>query len=181
MNVPDHFGLFGLPEHFAVDLVALERRYLELSREHHPDRHAMKSSAERLAAVQKTTDVNLAYKVLKDEFRRAEHLLLRRGIETSEASSQDHRATVDTRLLMEVLELREALSEARAANDRARVELLAVDVRAKEAQAWDTIRARFASVDEGDESGLGAIVNALTQLRYYRRFLDEVADIEENA
>jgi molecular chaperone HscB len=179
VNVPDHFGLFGLPEHFAVDLVALERRYLELSRAHHPDRHAMKSSAERLAAVQKTTDVNLAYKVLKDEFRRAEHLLSRRGIATSEASSQDHRATVDTSLLMEVLELREALSEARAANDRARIDGLANDVRAKEAQAWDTIRAGFVLLDEGDGAELTAIVNALTQLRYYRRFLDEVADIEE--
>lgn len=129
--------------------------------------------------MQKTTDLNLAYKVLKDEFRRAEHLLQRRGIATSEASAQDHRATVDTTLLMEVLELREALSEARAANDRVRVDGLANEVRAKQAQSWTSIRAGFARVDEGDESELGAIVNALTQLRYYRRFLDEVADIEE--
>ena len=34
----DYFELLGLPRRFAVDLAELERRYLELSREVHPDR-----------------------------------------------------------------------------------------------------------------------------------------------
>jgi molecular chaperone HscB len=179
VGVPDHFGLFGLPEKFAVDGAALERKYLELSREHHPDRHATKSPAERLAAVQRTTDLNLAYKVLRDDFARAELLLRRRGMDTSEEEAQDHRATVDTGLLMEVLELREALAEARAANDMDKVQALAADVRAHDAAAWERIGQGFAALDEGDASQLATILGALTKIRYYRRFLEEVAAIED--
>jgi molecular chaperone HscB len=179
VNVPDHFGLFGLPERFAIDLQALERRYLELSREHHPDRHATKSSSDRLVAVQRTTDVNAAYKVLRDEFHRAEHLLRRRGIETSEAAAQDHRATVDSSLLMEVMELREALSDARGENDVARVATLATHVRLKQEATWAEIRESFSQLDAGNEQALPAIANALTKIRYYRRFLDEVSAIED--
>jgi len=178
VNVADHFGLFGLPERFEIDLVELEKRYLALSRELHPDRHATGSASERLASVQKTTDLNQAYKVLRDDFRRAEHLLRRRGIETTEADSQDQRATVESRLLVEVLELREGLAEAREASDRARVEALAADVRGRVERAWDAIRRGWREVDAGNHAPLRPILGELTALRYYRRFLDEVDAME---
>jgi molecular chaperone HscB len=178
MNAPDHFGLFGLPERFEIDLADLEKRYLALSRELHPDRHATGSASERLAAVQKTTDLNQAYKVLRDDFRRSEHLLHRRGIETTEAESQDRRATVESRLLVEVLELREALEDARD-TDHARVAHLKTDVEGRVRSAWSSIREGWKKVEAGDEDSLRAIVADLTALRYYRRFLDEVEQTGE--
>src|SRR5260370_15834737 len=35
----DYFTVFGLPRKLAVDAPALQRRFYELSREHHPDFH----------------------------------------------------------------------------------------------------------------------------------------------
>ena len=179
MNIPDHFALFGLPERFELDRADLEKRYLALSREMHPDRHATGSPKERLVAVQRTTDLNLAYKTLRDDFLRAEHLLRRRGIQVSEAESQDSRATVDTSLLMEVMELREALSDARAAKDMEKVTALAGNVRGRSEVAWAQIRTGFGEVEGGEASSLSAVLAQITALRYYRRFLEEVTSMEE--
>jgi molecular chaperone HscB len=179
MKAPDHFGQFGLPERFEIDLSELERRYLALSRELHPDRHAAGGASQRLAAVQKTTDLNQAYQVLKDDFRRAEHLLHRRGLETTEGDSQDQRITVDNDLLMEMMELNEAAAEARAAHDRARLDALAADVRGRSERTWAQLRQGFAEVEAGQAEPLRQLVAELTALRYYRRFLDGLDADEE--
>jgi Fe-S protein assembly co-chaperone HscB len=173
MSVPDHFGLFGLPERFDIDVNALDEKYRELSRLHHPDKHAQGTSTERLAAVTKTADLNAAYKTLREDFTRAEHLLRRRGVETSEAETQDRRATVEGKLLVEVLELREMLEDAKDAKDRARVEKLGDEVGVRSQRAWKTLREGFASADPDH----GALGKALTSLRYYRRVLEEVNNI----
>jgi len=177
--VPDHFGLFGLPERFQIDREELERRYLALSRELHPDRHATAAPGQRLTAVQRTTDLNHAYKVLRDDFRRAEHLLRRRGIELTAADSQDQRATVDQNLLVEILELREVLAESRIVGDQPKVGALADDVRRRCDRAWAQIRTGWEAVDRGDDAPLREIARQITCLRYYRRFLDEVEAGEE--
>jgi hypothetical protein len=46
-------------------------------------------------------------------------------------------------------------------------------------KAWKAIRTAWSLVDGGDSAPLRLIVGELTSLRYYRRFLDEVAAIEE--
>ena len=179
MDIPDHFALFGLPERFGVDKQDLERRYLALSRELHPDRHAMGTPSERLVAAQRTTDLNLAYKVLRDDFARAEHILRRRGIETSEIESEDKRQTVDGGLLMEIMELREVLSEAKSARALPQVEAVRRDVQARTERAWVAIREQFDAIAEDDVASLSIVANQLTALRYYRRILEEVTTIEE--
>ena len=175
----DHFALFDLPARFSIDLADLEKRYLALSRQLHPDRHATAGAAQRLASVQKTTDLNEAYRTLRDDFRRAEALLRRHGIETSEDKAHDHRAAVDPSLLMEIMELREALQDARGAHDVGAIAQLNADVEARSDDAWTQIRAGFTALDEGDGSSLANITKLIISLRYYRRILDEVADLED--
>ncbi|MEO6953451.1 MAG: Fe-S protein assembly co-chaperone HscB [Polyangia bacterium] len=178
MKTADHFVLFGLPRRFDIDRDDLERRYRELSREHHPDKHARGSDGDRLAAVQKTTDINAAYKVLRDDFSRAEHLLRRAGIETSEHEQQDNRQTVDASLLTEIMELREALDDARQSKDHATVEKLATDVNARVDKAWDRMKVVFGRYGvDATEAQLRPLANELTSLRYYRRVLEEVSNI----
>lgn len=72
----------------------------------HPDRHtgANKAKAEGTSAL-----INEAYKTLQDPLRRAQYLLSLRGIDVGE----DERLKVeDPELLMEVLEVREAIEAA---------------------------------------------------------------------
>jgi molecular chaperone HscB len=168
---PDYFSLFGLPEQFELDRDALEKKYLELSRALHPDKHVAK---ERLAAVQQTTDLNQAYKVLRDDFRRAELLLRRQGFETSEQASSDQRQNVDPTLLVEVMELRESLDGARVKKDMSAVDAIEADVKARSAAAWQKLRTGFADGDDGAD-----LAKALTSLRYYLRVFDEIERIRD--
>ncbi len=71
----DDFSLLGLPTQFAVDAPALERAYLARSRELHPDRHQLASTAEQAASVGLSAQLNEAYQTLRDPFKRAEYLL----------------------------------------------------------------------------------------------------------
>lgn len=179
MSPPDHFALFSLPARFEMDVAELERRYLALSRQLHPDRHATASASERLTSVQKTTDLNEAYRVLRDDFRRAELLLRMRGIETSEDKAHDARTKVDTRLLVEIMELRESLEEARGSRNEQAIAALRSEVEARSQAAWACIRTDFDALDRGDLGVLPSLAKAVISLRYYRRILDEMSDFED--
>lgn len=91
---------------FIVDTQQLKREFLQLQARAHPDRHtgANKAKAEGTSAL-----INEAYKTLQDPLRRAQYLLALRGIDVAE----DERLKVeDPGLLMEVLEVREAIEAA---------------------------------------------------------------------
>jgi molecular chaperone HscB len=95
----------GPPPHgpFAINLRALRNEFLRLQAKAHPDMHSgdAKNRAEGLSML-----INEAYKTLQDPLRRAQYLLSLRGIDVAE----DETAKVeDPELLMEVLEMREAI------------------------------------------------------------------------
>jgi molecular chaperone HscB len=89
----------------------LERSYREIQSRVHPDRFAHAGEAERRASLQWTTRVNEAFQVLKNPVSRACHLLELHGVdvafETNTAMPSD--------FLMQQMELREALEEAKDA------------------------------------------------------------------
>jgi len=106
--------------------------------------------------------------VLKSELSRAE-ALLRAGGRTVDREHEK----ADPELLMEMIELREALSEARAAGDIARSRSLALAVeRARAATRAELVEA----FRQGD---LDRAQTLLSRMRYHVRFADEVRAIEE--
>jgi molecular chaperone HscB len=108
-----HFELFGLAPAFALDLERLDGAYREIQARVHPDKFAHAGDAERRASMQMTTQVNEAYRTLKSPLRRAVYLLELNGIdvafETDTAMPKD--------FLMEQMELRERLEEAKGPSD----------------------------------------------------------------
>lgn len=166
----DPFELFGIPAAYDVDLAALERRYKELARETHPDRFAQAAAAARRAAMQRAVAVNDAWRLLRDPVRRAELLLRRAGIEIAGEGGAGGRAAPQG-LLHEVMELREALMEARRAEAEDRIASLAVDVRRRRAAALARIAAGLRAGGDGNDAAA-----ALVEVRYHDRFLDEIED-----
>lgn len=109
----NYFELFGLPTAFEVDAAALAERYLELQRVVHPDRYANASERERRLAVQGASHINEALQVLKEPLARARYLLSLHGVEVQAGKE----TTSDPLFLMEQMELRESLAEARDRDD----------------------------------------------------------------
>lgn len=109
----NYFELFGLPVGYIVDSSQLAERYRELQRVVHPDRYASASASEKRLSVQGAALINEAYKTLKDPILRAGYLLSINGIDTR----ADNKTTQDAGFLMEQLELREEMENARKAED----------------------------------------------------------------
>ena len=109
----NHFELLGLPAAFGLDPARLEQRYRELQGRVHPDRFAAASEAERRVAMQWATRANEAYRTLRDPLARARYLLSLKGYDTGEESN----TAMPPDFLMQQMEWRETVSEARAQRD----------------------------------------------------------------
>ena len=168
----DPFETLGVEPAFGLDLTALEQRHRDLSRALHPDRHSGSGAAERRMALGRAIEVNEAFRVLKDPVRRAEALLALRGVQSGEGKEPP----ASPALLMEVMERREALAEIRQTKHEAALARLIADVRAEEARVVQALAIEFATA-----SGNSAeILKRISELRYYRRFLDEAASIADD-
>ena len=120
----DYFAVFELPRKLAVDSGELERRFYALSRQHHPDFHQLAAETEQAAALEQSALVNRAYRALREPWRRVEHLLaLEEGREPGQADAV--KPQVPRALLAEMMEVQEALEEARGSglDDAAREQL----------------------------------------------------------
>ncbi|WP_041370105.1 Fe-S protein assembly co-chaperone HscB [Methylovorus glucosotrophus] len=122
----NHFALFGLPAAFAIDTALLDQRYRQLQSEVHPDKFAAASSTEKLRSMQWATSANEAYRTLKNPTARARYLLELQGIHTDEESN----TAMPTDFLMQQMEWREAIEEARDAKDLDALDNLLKDIQA---------------------------------------------------
>jgi molecular chaperone HscB len=171
----DPFATLGLSPCYEIDLAKAERTHRELSRTLHPDRYAQAGASERRAALEKATLVNEAWRIVRDPIRRAEALFERAGVKVGE----NHEPKPDGAFLMEMLELREELAEAKATKDLGRVRALADGIEGRCRTVTDELSRGFAG--EPGDAEVARLLPKLGELRFYRRFLDEVALVEDES
>jgi len=119
----DYFTFFGLPRKLNFDTAQLERDFYALSRKLHPDINAQANTNEQDWSLEKTSQLNDAYRTLKDPITRTEYLLRLHGVqleEQSKAATEAARRTGESKkqvvppeLLEEVFELNMQLEELR--------------------------------------------------------------------
>jgi len=108
----DHFHTFGIDRTFGIDAAKLEKRFHELQSESHPDRHVTAESDRRERALAESSDINAAYRTLRDNTSRAKHLVELYGFPISDQKS------VPQSLLMSVMEAQEKIAELESITDR---------------------------------------------------------------
>ena len=174
----DPFDTLGIPPHFDIDLAAVEQRYRDLSRVLHPDKHIGAAPTERRMALGRAVEVNEAWRLVRDPIRRAEALLRRGGVDVREG--EEPRASPE--FLMDMMDQREALAAAKAEHDREGAARLGSDIRARESAVLGRLSKGFdgpRDLRESSAANLAALLPLLGELRYYRRFLDELGAIED--
>ena len=178
----DPFATLGIPRAFDVDLKAIERTHRELSRALHPDRDAGGGASERRDALGKAIEVNEAWRAVRDPIRRAEALFTLAGVPVGETNEPKPTGA----FLMDMLEQREALAEAKAARDAGAVRALAGAIAGRLREAEKALGEGFLRGNVAGDDGRGTdvasfamLVGRLGELRFYRRFLDEVSAIED--
>jgi molecular chaperone HscB len=116
----NHFELFQLPVQFAVDSAALDSAYREVQGKVHPDRFVNATDAEKRVAMQWATRANEAYQTLKHPQKRAQYLCELNGVNLQVESN----TAMPMAFLMQQMEWREALGEARTDKDVEALEAL---------------------------------------------------------
>ena len=159
------FEVLGVPLLFALDEQELEKRHRDLSKALHPDRYAGRPSTERREALNRAISVNEAFRQLRDPISRAEALLSQLGREVSETNQPKP----EPALLLQVMEEREALSVARRAGDRGRIEGIAQHASGRAEDATE----RMADAFSEEPIPVERVLKLLGELRYLRRLKEE--------
>lgn len=145
----DHFSLFGLPSRYAVDVQALESAWREVAARVHPDRYATASAAEKRVAMQWSARANEAYRTLRDPLQRARYLCEQRGVDLQTESN----TAMAPGFLMQQMEWREALDEARAGDSPERFDALAGELAESEADLQATVTRLLDEDDDAQQAG----------------------------
>src|SRR5271163_3987608 len=136
----DYFALFELPKKLWIEMDGLEKKFLQLSWKLHPDNFVNASETERALSLQRSSELNDAYRVLRDPAARVEYLLAVEGAR----KEGEHKQQAPPELLEEVFELNESLDELREAKTEGG-DLAALKVRL--ANAEQTFQEKLAEVD----------------------------------
>jgi len=193
--MPDYFSLFSLPQHLHLDLAALEKTFYAQSRKLQPDRFAAKPAAEQQAALAASSQLNDAYRTLRDPILRTEYLLSLQGIqleEQSRAATELAKSTGTQKkqvappdLLEEAFELNMALEEMKMDPDpNVRADLQAARTKftamlAETQQQLESLWTKWdAAVDADDtpekDSAKQAMVALLNRRSYIRNLVRDV-------
>jgi molecular chaperone HscB len=120
-----YFELFDLDARFSLELATFEANYRRIQSATHPDRFVSASASEKLASMQLATLANEAYQTLKNPASRAKYLLELQGI----AAISETNTAMPADFLMQQMEWREALEDAKADKNIAALEDLLNELR----------------------------------------------------
>jgi molecular chaperone HscB len=187
----DFFSFFGLPRLLELNEEQLEGEFYKLSRKLHPDVYSRASDREQQWSLEKTSQLNDAYRTLKDPISRTEYLLMLQGIQLEEQSKiateqarafgVEKKQTVPAELLEEAFELNMLLEEARQGG-------VDEDVRSQLVSTRDALNARMEAMqqeleaawrrwDEGDASATDTMVDVLNRRSYLRNLLRDIHEV----
>lgn len=167
---PDHFQLFDLPPRFALDVAALDAAYRRVQGKVHPDRFAAGTAAESRVAMQWATQANEAYRTLKSPLKRAAYLCECAGV----AIDAESNTSMPSEFLMQQLQWREALDDARRGRDSASLQTLDDDMNAERDRLLDGI-GRALDVDS-DHARAASLVR---RLMFIEKFCTELESAVE--
>ena len=134
-----NFTLFQLEPQYDIDTDSLEQNYRTLAARFHPDRFASASAFEQKQAVMMSSTVNEAYRTLKNPTDRAAYLLRQQGID---ADAPEH-TSFSPEFLMQQMEWRETLAEARGGQDQTALTALDKEISGAQQELWQDLREAF--------------------------------------
>jgi molecular chaperone HscB len=105
----DYFAMFEMARKLWIEMGALEQKFLQLSWKLHPDNFVNATSQERDISLKRGSELNDAYRTLRDPVARVEYLLAIEGARKEGQNKQQ----APPELLEEVFELNESLEELR--------------------------------------------------------------------
>ena len=156
------FELFGLTQKFKQDRAAIDFRWKELQRQAHPDKFAALGASAQRIAMQWSVRINEAYQRLKDPLKRAAYLCELNGAPVN----AENNTAMPAEFLMQQIEWREGLDEAKTAESMHQIALQANQYGLKQLSKIEV------SIDV--ENNFKTAVEHVRGLMFVERFASEV-------
>ena len=181
-----------MPRKLKINEAELEQRFHQLSWKLHPDNFVKASEFERNLALERSSELNDAYRTLREPVLRVEYLLLREGVRKEGTTKQQ----APPELLEEVFELNESLDELREAKTDSTADAVDLsELRERLGEAQRNFQEKLEEVDaelqhvfdewdraidaRADDSARGAVMaklnEALNRRSYIRNLVRNVA------
>ena len=165
----NHFELFQMPVMFEIDSQQLDAAYREVQGRVHPDKFVTATDAEKRVAMQWATRANEAYQTLKNPLKRARYLCEMNGVDLA-TESNTH---MPTAFLMQQIEWREALDDARDTKNKSALEQLENELIQKRAVLLSLVTQHLNAAQYNDAG------EQVRQLMFVEKFGDEVGRVFE--
>jgi molecular chaperone HscB len=202
----DYFMFFELPRKLQIDTQNLEREFYALSRKLHPDLYSSAEVREKDWSLEQSSQLNDAYRTLRDPIKRTEYLLRLEGVELEEqsktateqarATGQAKKQVVPPDMLEEVFELNVQLEELRAQkklgeDDPALMEEIGrqkIELEEKQEKLFDELKGLWQNWDKAVDDGKEAdrlkirdqMVDVLNRRNYIRNLVRDVGAAMES-
>ena len=174
----NYFELYGLPVLMKVDTSEIKKKFYELSRQYHPDFHARSDEAGQAEALEKSADVNKAYKV----FQNADDTI-RYVLQMKDLIYDEEKYELDPEFLMEVMEINEQLMELETGADKEAVEQCLEKTKELLNQIYNEVAPIIENYQEGatTEKELLQVKSYYYKKKYLQRILDKIYQIRNIA
>ena len=154
----NHFELFDLPVSFKTDKSKLALKYFELQKKYHPDFFAQGTEHEQEQALEVSSQLNKALKILKNEDETIKYVLQLKGLLEEEEKYQ-----LPPAFLMEMMELNEELSE----DSAQQINIL-------ETELYSQVKPIIENYDDGIASNTDLL--KLKEYFYKKKYLQRILD-----
>ncbi len=160
------FELYNLPITLRPDPVLVKQKFYELSRAYHPDFHSQSSQDDQADMLERSSQVNMAYKVFRDPDATIKYVLQLKGLLEDEEKYQ-----LSPEFLMEMLDLNDQAMDSSTPEQKAQL-----------AQTIETVQKEIyspvAKIVDTYQDGI-TTENELLQVKeyYYRKkYLDRITE-----
>lgn len=140
----NYFDLYGLPFSLSPDIQFVKRKFYELSRKYHPDFYMNESDEDQAEILEKSSEINKAFKVLSNRDETIKYALQQKGLLEEEEKYQ-----LPPDFLMEMMELNEQLMDAKMEDDETAFKNIKQQISHLEADIYEPVSKIVKQYQEG--------------------------------
>jgi molecular chaperone HscB len=163
----NHFELFEIPVSLQPDTQRLKQKFYALSRKYHPDFYTRENEFEQAEALEKSSQVNKAFKVFQNRDETIKYVLQLKGL-----LEEEEKYSLPPHFLVEVMELNEQLMDAKMEGDAPATDKIKNAIAQLEEEIYEPVK----SIVEGYEEGKTTTEELLSVKEYYykKKYLNRI-------
>ncbi|HKH60018.1 MAG TPA: Fe-S protein assembly co-chaperone HscB [Flavitalea sp.] len=174
----NYFELYGLPVLMKVDRSEIKSKFYELNRKYHPDFHAKSDEVSQAEALEKSADINKAYKIFQNTDDTIKYVL-----QMKDLIHDEEKYELDPEFLTEVMDINEQLMELESGADKEAIEQCLEKTKELLSQIYNDVVPIIENYQEGvtTEKELLQVKSYYYKKKYLQRILDKIYQIRNIA